>query len=44
MFVNVDAIPADIIERVKILKDGASAIYGSNAMAGVIYITFEGRA
>ncbi|WP_416760615.1 TonB-dependent receptor plug domain-containing protein [Roseateles sp. So40a] len=37
-FVNVDAIPADAVERVEILKDGASAIYGSDAMAGVINI------
>lgn len=37
-FVNVDAIPADVIERLEILKDGASAIYGSDAMAGVINI------
>jgi iron complex outermembrane receptor protein len=37
-FVNVDSIPADAIERVEILKDGASAIYGSDAMAGVINI------
>jgi iron complex outermembrane receptor protein len=37
-FVNVDAIPADVIERVEVLKDGASAIYGSDAMAGVINI------
>ncbi|WP_343630083.1 TonB-dependent receptor [Roseateles sp.] len=37
-FVNVDSIPADVIERVEILKDGASAIYGSDAMAGVINI------
>jgi iron complex outermembrane receptor protein len=46
MFVNVDAIPADIVERVEVLKDGASAVYGSDAMAGVINIitrhTFEG--
>ncbi|KQQ91641.1 TonB-dependent siderophore receptor [Massilia sp. Leaf139] len=46
VFVNVDAIPADIIERVEVLKDGASAVYGSDAMAGVINIitrtTFEG--
>ena len=45
-FVNVDTIPADAIERVEILADGASAIYGSDAMAGVINIitrnTFEG--
>jgi iron complex outermembrane receptor protein len=37
-FVNTDAIPADAIERIEILKDGASAIYGSDAMAGVINI------
>jgi len=37
-FVNVDSIPADAIERVEVLKDGASAIYGSDAMAGVINI------
>jgi iron complex outermembrane receptor protein len=37
-FVNIDAIPSDVIERVEILKDGASAIYGSDAVAGVINI------
>ena len=37
-FVNVDAIPKAAIERIEILKDGASAIYGSDAMAGVINI------
>lgn len=37
-FVNVDSIPADVIERIEILKDGASAVYGSDAMAGVINI------
>ncbi|MFN4115853.1 MAG: TonB-dependent receptor plug domain-containing protein, partial [Inhella sp.] len=37
-FVNIDAIPADAIERLEILKDGASALYGSDAMAGVINI------
>ncbi len=37
-FVNVDSIPADAIERIETLKDGASAIYGSDAMAGVINI------
>lgn len=45
-FVNVDSIPADAIERVEVLKDGASAVYGSDAMAGVINIItrkdFEG--
>lgn len=37
-FVNVDSIPTDIVERIEVLKDGASAIYGSDAMAGVINI------
>jgi len=37
-FTNIDAIPANIIERVEVLKDGASAIYGSDAIGGVINI------
>jgi len=37
-FVNIDSIPSDVIERVEILKDGASAIYGSDAVAGVVNI------
>ncbi|MBC3874705.1 TonB-dependent receptor plug domain-containing protein [Undibacterium flavidum] len=37
-FVNVDAIPASAVERVEILRDGASAIYGSSAIAGVVNI------
>ncbi|MFG6460502.1 TonB-dependent receptor plug domain-containing protein [Roseateles sp. DXS20W] len=37
-FTNIDAIPANLIERVEILKDGASAIYGSDAIGGVINI------
>ena len=37
-FVNIDSIAADAIDRIEILKDGASAIYGSDAMAGVINI------
>jgi iron complex outermembrane recepter protein len=37
-FVNVDAIPVGLVERIEILKDGASAIYGSEAMAGVVNI------
>jgi iron complex outermembrane receptor protein len=35
---NLNAIPVSAIERIDILKDGASAIYGSEAMAGVINI------
>ena len=36
--VNLNAIPIDVIERIEILKDGASAIYGSEAIAGVVNI------
>lgn len=34
--VSVNTIPKAAIERIEILKDGASALYGSDAMAGVI--------
>lgn len=34
--VNVNGIPLAAIERVEVLKDGASAIYGSDAIAGVV--------
>ena len=38
VFVDLNRIPVSLIERVEILKDGASAIYGSDATAGVINI------
>lgn len=34
--VNLQAIPMSAVERVEILTDGASALYGSDAIAGVI--------
>ena len=34
--VDLNAIPFAAIERVEILKDGASAIYGSDALGGVV--------
>jgi iron complex outermembrane receptor protein len=37
-FVDLNAIPVSAIERIEILKDGASAIYGSDAIAGVVNI------
>jgi len=37
-FVNLSAIPTAMIERIDILTGGASAIYGSDAIAGVINI------
>lgn len=35
---DLNAIPMTAIERVEILKDGASSIYGSDAVAGVVNI------
>jgi iron complex outermembrane recepter protein len=35
---DVSNIPAVAIERIEVLKDGASSIYGSDAIAGVINI------
>lgn len=37
-FVDINSIPMAAIERIDILKDGASAIYGSDAVAGVVNI------
>lgn len=37
-FVDLNSIPTSAIERIEILKDGASAIYGSDAIAGVVNI------
>ena len=34
--VDLNSIPAGAIQRVEVLKDGASAIYGSDAIGGVI--------
>jgi len=36
--VDLNAIPMSAIERVEVLKDGASAVYGSDAVAGVVNI------
>ena len=37
-FQDVSTIPTVMVERIEVLKDGASSIYGSDAMAGVINI------
>jgi iron complex outermembrane receptor protein len=34
--VDINSIPIAAIERIEILKDGASAVYGSDAIAGVV--------
>src|SRR5690606_36705389 len=35
---DISVIPTSMVERINVLKDGASSIYGSDAMAGVIKI------
>ncbi|MXZ45269.1 MAG: TonB-dependent receptor [Gammaproteobacteria bacterium] len=44
--VDLNTIPISIVERIEVIKDGASAIYGSDAVAGVVNIVtrrdFEG--
>jgi len=35
---DVNTIPLAIVERIEVLEDGASAIYGSDAIAGVVNI------
>jgi iron complex outermembrane receptor protein len=44
---DLNSIPISALDRVEVLKDGASAVYGSDAIAGVInFITrsdFEGK-
>jgi iron complex outermembrane recepter protein len=40
-FVDVSNLPFDAVERIEILKDGASAIYGSDAIAGVVNIILK---
>ncbi|MCY4753315.1 TonB-dependent receptor [Pelomonas aquatica] len=40
-FVDIASIPVDAVERVEVLKDGASAIYGSDAMAGVVNVILK---
>ena len=36
--VDLNIIPVALIERIEVLKDGASAIYGADAVAGVVNI------
>ncbi|MDH4260308.1 MAG: TonB-dependent receptor [Gammaproteobacteria bacterium] len=40
-FVDINAIPVSAIERIEVLKDGASAVYGSDAVAGVVNIVLR---
>ncbi|TWI65384.1 iron complex outermembrane receptor protein [Pseudoduganella lurida] len=38
VFTNLDALPLDAVDRVEILRNGGSAVYGSDAVAGVVNI------
>jgi iron complex outermembrane recepter protein len=40
-FVDISNIPFDAVERIEILKDGASAVYGSDAIAGVVNVILK---
>lgn len=42
-FVNLGSIPAAAIDRIEILSGGASAIYGSDAVAGVVNIILRSK-
>lgn len=40
-FVDVSSIPFNVIDRIDVLKDGASAEYGSDAIAGVVNVVLK---
>jgi iron complex outermembrane recepter protein len=40
-FVDISAIPFNAIDSVEVLKDGASALYGADAIAGVVNIKLK---
>ncbi len=40
-FVDISSIPFDAVERVEVLKDGASSLYGSDAVSGVVNIILK---
>lgn len=42
-FTDMSTVPSSMIERIEVLKDGASAIYGSDAIAGVVNIILKKR-
>jgi iron complex outermembrane receptor protein len=40
-FVDLNTIPLDSVARVEVLKDGASSIYGADAIAGVVNVILK---
>ncbi|WP_211442892.1 TonB-dependent receptor domain-containing protein [Collimonas humicola] len=43
-FVNLANIPSALVDRIEILNGGASAVYGSDAIAGVVNVILKKRA
>ncbi|WP_153916136.1 TonB-dependent receptor [Shewanella sp. TC10] len=39
--VDLNTIPVSMIQRVEVLKDGASAVYGTDAIAGVVNVILK---
>ena len=37
-FVDLNSLPLEAVDRIEVLKDGASAIYGADAVGGVVNI------
>jgi iron complex outermembrane recepter protein len=40
-FVDVTAIPFNAVDSIEVLKDGASAVYGADAIAGVVNVKLK---
>ena len=40
-YTDMSTVPSALIERIEVLKDGASSIYGSDAIAGVVNIILK---
>src|SRR5205085_113493 len=40
-YTDMSTVPSSMIERIEVLKDGASSIYGSDAIAGVVNIILK---
>ncbi len=42
-FADLSIVPASVVERVEVVPDGSSAIYGSDAVAGVVNVVTRDR-
>ena len=40
-FVDLNTIPLDAVDRIEVLKDGASSLYGADAIAGVVNVILK---